>query len=858
MFGRELFRKRVSGIILILLLIGMLYTTLNVKFVAGWSNGGYSTDPSNPDFGTHDWIAQHALDWLPIHEKQYILDNLATYLYGTELPDNSQAPDGIGDTANHHIYYRSTGSLQDDAAAVRASEEYYDTLSFLMSKDYARAAKNAGIMSHYIVDIAVFGHVMGSGTDWGAEIHHSDYETYVNGRTSSYNAEFDSYLSFDGSLATISVYDAAKNLAYDTTFDADGDLTCVWMDKNYNWNNPTFKNRAGESLNLVVNFLTDVLHTLYLEATVAEKQSVIKSVNVPSKIYYTDMYWLNVTVHNYDAGISGADLFFLALLDGNYWFTSYTQYVYRGADYTWYYYGNFDAGTRKVYVVLYWQDGSITRWQDTSSEHITLVVRLYASNWLPQPLSVERGKTTPSTLTISFFNGGNDFMYDTRVVVKDSKGLAFSPTSQNVGNLAPGGMSTLSFFVTAPETLSMGSYNVLFEVSYEDFVGRTYTESKTATIDVVALPTRLSLSNPASAKIGETIAISARLIDSNENPLVGKSVSFRIDGLTIGTSVTDSSGNAEITYRITLPAGTYAISVRYGGSLTCSSSCATGTLLVYPLILTVTSTVNNTKIVAANGTLYSTDMAGKARISINQLGVYVLQIITPCYLQTDTRVVFVQWDDRITNNTRIVTMDSDQTFSTMTKIQYFLKVNAPSEASTIGQGWYDADSSISVKIDYIWNVVLDKQRNNLVSYTIDSGDTITVPRSDSGTFMTNVLMDAPHTITFYGVTQYYLVVSSPYGNVKGSGWYDKGSIASFLVSPTNIPAGFLTYHVFTKWSGDYTGKEATASISMDSPKTITADWTTDSTQLYPAIGGFVLALAIVIALFLFRRRQISK
>ena len=140
-------------------------------------------------------------------------------------------------------------------------------MNLLKAKDYAKAAKNAGIMSHYIVDIAVFGHVMGSGTDWGTEVHHSDYENYVNGRTSSYSAEFNSYLSFDGSLTTISAYDAAKNLAYDTTFDIDEDLTCVWMDQNYNWNNPTFKNRAGESLNLAVNYLADVLHTLAVEST---------------------------------------------------------------------------------------------------------------------------------------------------------------------------------------------------------------------------------------------------------------------------------------------------------------------------------------------------------------------------------------------------------------------------------------------------------------------------------------------------------------------------------------------------------------------------------------------------------------
>ena len=247
----------------LLLLMTTIVYALNVL---AWSNGGYSDDPSNPDYGTHDWIAEHALDWLPEEEKRYIVDNLAAYLYGTELPDNGIAPDGIGDTAKHHIYYWSNGSLQDDASAVRAYEEYNNTLSFLKLRDFANASKTVGIMSHYIVDMAVFGHVMGAHTDWGAEQHHSDYESYVNQRTSSYDAEFNVYLSFDGELDLISPYDAAKELAYDTTFHVDGDLTCLWMDQNYNWSDPMFKDRCGESLNLAVNYLTDVLHTLYLEA----------------------------------------------------------------------------------------------------------------------------------------------------------------------------------------------------------------------------------------------------------------------------------------------------------------------------------------------------------------------------------------------------------------------------------------------------------------------------------------------------------------------------------------------------------------------------------------------------------------
>ncbi len=258
-------RKAISSF---LLCSTLLLTTVSVlvRSNSAWSNGGYSADPSNPDYGTHDWIAQHALDWLPQQEKQYILDNLAAYLYGTELPDNGGAPDGIGDTFNHHIYYSAGEVMTDDSAAIRASTEYTNTLNLLKSNDLTNAAKNAGVMSHYIADMAVFGHVMGAATDWGSEMHHSDYEAYMNDLTSHYTSWSDIHLEFDGSLDFLSAYDAAKNLAYYTTFDADGDLTCVWMDQNYDWENSTFRNRAGESVNLAVNYLTDVLHTLYLEA----------------------------------------------------------------------------------------------------------------------------------------------------------------------------------------------------------------------------------------------------------------------------------------------------------------------------------------------------------------------------------------------------------------------------------------------------------------------------------------------------------------------------------------------------------------------------------------------------------------
>jgi len=117
--------------------------------------------------------------------------------------------------------------MQDDAAAVRAREEYAKAVVAFNAGNKTEAAKRLGVMAHYISDMAVFGHVMGASTAWGTEIHHSDYEDYVDARTNGYQDDFSSFLAFDGNLTPTMPYDAAKALAYDSTFDADGDLTCI-------------------------------------------------------------------------------------------------------------------------------------------------------------------------------------------------------------------------------------------------------------------------------------------------------------------------------------------------------------------------------------------------------------------------------------------------------------------------------------------------------------------------------------------------------------------------------------------------------------------------------------------------------
>jgi hypothetical protein len=262
----------------VLLLFLILLLPIFASTVSAWSDGGYSTDPFNPKYGTHDWIAEHAKNWLPTVERIWIDDNLKLFLYGTEYPDNGDASygttHGYGDNTNHHNYYNSAGSVTDNSAAIRAKEEYDKALAELKAGRTDMAAIYAGSMTHYIADMAVFGHVMTN------EIHHSDYENYVDSHTTSYNGLFESYLVYDGKLENISAYDTSVSLGRNTWNDNNGTYAAAWMDANYDWSNSAFKNRCGESLNLAVNYVADALHTLAVSAfiVVPEFPTIISQV----------------------------------------------------------------------------------------------------------------------------------------------------------------------------------------------------------------------------------------------------------------------------------------------------------------------------------------------------------------------------------------------------------------------------------------------------------------------------------------------------------------------------------------------------------------------------------------------------
>ncbi len=242
------------------LLLFSLLMFIIIPEANAWSNGGsWSQSPSSPTIGTHDWIAEKAVGLLPANEATIFRDNMNWLKYGTELPDRPRDLGGYGDTFNHHVYFDGNHRVIDDSAAARANETYHEALSLLKKGNFSGGVMLAGALSHYISDMAVFGHIMGADSPWGVEHHHADYEGYVN----EHQYLFENSIALIAPLGCTSVYQETLDLAFNTMFT---EPNATWMDANYGWNNFEFKARVGNSLNRAVNSVANVLHTLWLDA----------------------------------------------------------------------------------------------------------------------------------------------------------------------------------------------------------------------------------------------------------------------------------------------------------------------------------------------------------------------------------------------------------------------------------------------------------------------------------------------------------------------------------------------------------------------------------------------------------------
>ncbi|MEM2637301.1 MAG: hypothetical protein QXL15_03010 [Candidatus Korarchaeota archaeon] len=183
----------------IIIIASILVFSFPVK-VSALGNGGFTSDPNEPKYGTLDWMGYHAISLIKESMPSYVvwIDMRMRYFYlGTEAPDNPYLHigrfAGWNDTASQFNRYDLTGGV------VTINEDYQNCSSLLQThysylvqalknRDYDRAAWEAGVVTHYIGVLSGWGHVL---TTWNGTDFVRDDARYSN-----YAAQLDEVLLY--------------------------------------------------------------------------------------------------------------------------------------------------------------------------------------------------------------------------------------------------------------------------------------------------------------------------------------------------------------------------------------------------------------------------------------------------------------------------------------------------------------------------------------------------------------------------------------------------------------------------------------------------------------------------------------
>jgi uncharacterized repeat protein (TIGR02543 family) len=216
-------------------------------------------------------------------------------------------------------------------------------------------------------------------------------------------------------------------------------------------------------------------------------------------------------------------------------------------------------------------------------------------------------------------------------------------------------------------------------------------------------------------------------------------------------------------------------------------------------------------------------------------------------LGSGTRYVFTGWsgDYSGSGSSGQVIMTASKNVVANFKTQYLLNVQSP-YGSPSGSGWYDAQTNAYASLGA---TVVDLAAGARVEFRGWNGDAVgqSVP--------VTIQMTGPKTVTAQWIHQYYVSVSSQYGQSTGSGWYDEGSTATLNVN-SPIPAGYGSQYVFQKWTGTNDIATSTAQVRVDKAMAFEANWQLDQTQLYvtsAAVGIVIVIGALAIWLGIFKR-----
>lgn len=212
-------------------------------------------------------------------------------------------------------------------------------------------------------------------------------------------------------------------------------------------------------------------------------------------------------------------------------------------------------------------------------------------------------------------------------------------------------------------------------------------------------------------------------------------------------------------------------------------------------------------------------------------------------------------DDPTSPRTTIVV---DGHYEIQASWDHYYKVTVNSDfGNPEGEGYYQEDEIATISITTpIWELEPDKVRLVFAGWKDASGELKDL--GDSTTI--NMRVTESKMLEPIWIKQYNVRVLSEYGMVRGSGWYDEGSIVTISIDRPSINVGLGKSVTFQGWTANdpvyisHIDSTTSAIAGIDQPYTLTAEWSMDETFRYIIIGD-MLAAAAISGFLLFRTRS---
>jgi M6 family metalloprotease-like protein len=331
---------------------------------------------------------------------------------------------------------------------------------------------------------------------------------------------------------------------------------------------------------------------------------------------------------------------------------------------------------------------------------------------------------------------------------------------------------------------------------------------------------------PSTISPNTTVTISIDILNQGTKGATNVPVQVSLDGTILSTNPVSLEPGATTNITVTWKAvaGSHTLRVVIDPQNTISelnkaNNIATYTLNVGPtLIITVplaiTAASNGTAWVKINGVQYQPDNSSQIKTSVPS-GNVTIELDPAVLTALGVRQAFSGWSDGSSQNPRQLNVSSDINLQALYKPQYLLTVLPNSGVVSTG-GWYDPNSTVTIAATSPSNVTSLASR---LVFTQWSGD------ASSNSTSLSITLTKPMTLKANWKMQYYINVVSSVSSISGGGWYDPGTTATLSAQSPVILLN-NTRQIFAGWSGALNSQDPTATITVNAPSLVQAQWKT--------------------------------